>query len=73
MKVTNVTKYKATFELSLHKLYRIMEALDVVVDQYPILDKNDLNVGREVYQEVHEDLIDVLVNITDETGEFIPT
>ncbi|MBE9602668.1 hypothetical protein [Pedobacter sp. MC2016-24] len=74
MKVTNVTKYKVTMELSLHELYRISEALGAVTSQYQVLDKKDLNVAKEVYEEVEEDLCEILVYIVDDkTLELIRT
>lgn len=72
MKVSNVTKYKALVEMSVDELYRISEALKAVISQHQILDKENIPFDKEIYQEVHEELVEIIVNITDEVGDLIP-
>lgn len=73
MKVSSVTKYKALIEMSVDELYRISEALDAVINQHSVLDKSIVPYAKEAYQEVHEELIDMVINITDRTGSLIPS
>jgi len=41
------------------------EALDAVVSQHLILDKSIVTYAKEAYQEVHEELTEMIINITD--------
>lgn len=71
MKVSNVTKHNALVEMSVDELYRISEALDAVISQYQILDKKNIPYDKEMYQEVHDELCHMIINITDKTGSLI--
>lgn len=57
--------------MSVDELYRISEALDAVINQHNTLGKSIVPYAKEMYQEVHEELTEVVINITDKTGRLI--
>lgn len=73
MKVSIVSRNKALIEMPVDELFRISESLDAVISQYEILDKQIIVYPKEVYQELHEELCEMVLKITDDKGNLIPS
>jgi hypothetical protein len=73
MEVPSVTRNHAMFKMSVDELYRISECLDAVISQYLVMDKEIVVYPKEVYQEVHEKFIELVLSITDSKGNLIPS
>ncbi len=68
MKLSSVTRNKALVGFSVDELCKISEALDAVIGHQKILDKSIVPYSKDAYQEVHEELCEIIISITDDTG-----